>query len=243
MIPIQVCDSGRYLYHFTNAETALLCILPSLKLKFFTLIKTNDQMEKNPIGLCEIFSEIEPFIQVDVIKEFKNQIEESFRIICLSTDFQVGKMWNSGYKHPLLWSHYTDRNSGVCLVLDKERLMVETKTLGIHGKRVKYSNHRNLPKFELRETGNIHKSVRAYLRKNENSLFFLKHKHWKFEHEYRILSTGKCEYLDISNSFHKIILGPEFKDEYLAYLKTIIHPEKISKISVSWSGYIESPII
>ncbi|WP_239257264.1 DUF2971 domain-containing protein [Listeria ilorinensis] len=111
---------GNNLYHFTKAETALNYILKEKTIKFSSFKNVNDPKESkewpfqfygNNIGTVEKFSS-------KIYYDINNYIKEHWLTACFSIDKEGEEIW----KNLKMWDSYADRNKGVCLVFDKDKL-------------------------------------------------------------------------------------------------------------------------
>jgi hypothetical protein len=212
-------NHGKYLYHFTSAETALLYILPQLRLKFSSVANTNDPQENKTFGFWEIFANVETHLQPKAQNIFSNYIKENCRVLCFSQDYKVkiNKTWMliEGYKHPTMWAHYTNNNSGICLVFNKQVVEEICLSKEYHAEPVTYRKGLRFPKFK--NTSVNSKTIHNYIHKHYKSLFFTKHFHWQSENEFRILQFGETQFLELSEALIGFYLGNKF-DDNLEYL-------------------------
>jgi hypothetical protein len=103
-------DYGRYIYHFTSSETALLYILPQLKLKLSSFLESNDPKENKTFGFWSILQDCNDLKRDTIKYEFERFLRENCNQLCFSTDYlEKHRKTNfpvSGYNHPTMWAHY-----------------------------------------------------------------------------------------------------------------------------------------
>lgn len=240
----------KYLYHYTSIDSAIK-IICSDKLLLSPISKTNDTSEAKmklvfdaPPGMGEAeFQE-----KTEKIKSyFKNQ-QPHIRIMCLSTDAQIPpgdyekalaamthKMrffdfMGRGFALPRMWAQYARDNTGICFILDKEKLLSRVERLfPVHMKRsVEYKSffesYRITPDYmeELSERidmgGNGTLTLMSILQNNRDFVefnFFAKLDDWANEHEFRIIALA--DYAD----------STVYVDKLSTYLCGVVVGEKI----------------
>ena len=141
-------DNNKYLYHYTNVDKALK-ILTSNSLRFSRIDYTNDTSEsKLKINFekpdFNVESEIKEFDKkTEKILDFFNRKNPLIRLLCFSMDVKYSKadiqsIYNKqhltskdkyynvlgrGFALPRMWAQYASDNKGVCLIIDKEKLL------------------------------------------------------------------------------------------------------------------------
>lgn len=154
-------------FHYTKYENALE-ILNSKCLKFGKLCVMNDINESyRPI-----------FYTLNVADGYQRALDElsKYRQVSLTRD----KKSRRGFDIPAMWAHYAEKGNGVCLVLDKKRLL-PASCMWTSGN-VKYISGYD---GSILVTGD---DVQDFFEKNERVLFFSKTSDWAYEQEFRILS-------------------------------------------------------
>jgi hypothetical protein len=110
----------------------------------------------------------------------------------------------AGCLSPMMWGQYADNGNGVCIELDFEKLKFFNKEIwaNIWADKIKYlPNHP-----EVKVNANIIKDSSKHLdfiKSHKREIFFKKHKHWRNENEYRIISNT-AKYLKISNAIVRV---------------------------------------
>lgn len=241
-------DFGKYVYHFTTAETALLYILPNLQLKFSSPSKTNDPSENKGFGYYYIFRDL-LFKEIEGRKLFRDYIENNIKLICFSKDYVIkdGPIeWDTnGYNHPTMWAHYAGKYSGVCLVFNKNELEKSVLEKNYVSDSVKYEYELWLPRISKESYDNEPLiTIDNYIKENLKNLFFNKHLHWRVEHEFRILQIGTEQFMDVSNSIVGVYIGKNFDQTQIHCLKKTL-PENcwIEKVDFYEGRFITLPVI
>ena len=99
--------------------------------------------------------------------------------------FALDSEKEDGFKSPMMWGHYAHNENGVCIELDSEKLPSLKKAF--MGKVIYDYNVPSIPFDEriLLGESDIHSFIQEY----QEKIFFIKHKHWEHENEYRIISN------------------------------------------------------
>lgn len=230
-------DFDKYIYHFTSAEIALLKILPQQRLLFNSVTKVNDPLENKKYGMNDIFENHDQF-KSDSFKElFVQYLENTPKVICFTSDYfdKERKIYMNGYYHPVLWENYAKKHTGVCLVLRKDILISSLIAETDHNGIVEYDSKVYFPRIES-SLGNMNhdkESIKLYFKDNYKDLFYRKHYHWRDEDEFRILSFGTEEYIDIHDALEGIYTGYKFDPMYRSILKKGNHGNWIEHMDIS----------
>lgn len=176
------------LYHFTSFESAIK-ILTTETILFSRIETLNDINESSGIMiLSESNTEI-------------HKLLDKYTQISLTTD----KGQHKGYDIPAMWGHYASRGHGVCIVLDKDKIVKEVKRRGLYSREVEYSN--NILPNDYEYDVNLHGTPRNFINMAKDSLFFRKTADWQYEQEYRIVAVkNNVKPLEIKNSLKSVIL-------------------------------------
>lgn len=155
------------LYRFLDAEAAVKTIEGG-KLKVGRINDFNDPFEWLP-GIAGI-EEGQEDIAVAVIDDFRNTLNDTFGIICMSNTMS----------DPVLWSHYADEHQGVAFEFEYDN----TKGQAI---KVAYSNER--PIIDANFSGDkdhLNLAIQKMLRQKSLG--------WAYEKEYRVYcDLSECE--------------------------------------------------
>ena len=119
------------LFHYTSRKAALEGILPTGRLKFSSLPRTNDPREFLPIlfPITEIADDDEPLVTEDpfpLIEEANKFLRDPVRLLCFTED-QPSRVellrYGTGPRRSRMWAQYAENHAGICLCFDGERLI------------------------------------------------------------------------------------------------------------------------
>jgi hypothetical protein len=218
-------NCNKYIYHYTSAKTFFEKILPSGKLRLGPLRTTNDLFEhldwpiQPEAGDCANFDQgsRDAISIADFIKD----------CICLasfSCDQSTCQRVNTqpGFSIAPMWGNYAEKNTGVCLVFDRDKIK-NAVSENLKGKakvfpsKVKYESNMKPVSVFLPKSGKINlEQVRKQLIDNKEKrekVLFTKHISWMCEQEFRIAAI--CEKptevtINIEEAFVGIVLGCKF---------------------------------
>jgi Protein of unknown function (DUF2971). len=128
-----------------------------------------------------------------------HDVRNSYKQISFTMDFDTSI---KGYASPLIWGVYGDKNKGVCIELDYEKLNLPSSYFCDI---VEYTNNTN-HRIKISNDVVSVTSLKSFIREHQKELFFLKDKCWEYENEYRIISDSD-EYLDISNAITAVYVA------------------------------------
>lgn len=247
--PIDKVEKEKFLYHYTTYDKALK-ILYYNTLKFSRLNASNDAFEQKSkvdldskdLALRQMFTHIHD--------EFE-KIRRNIRILCFSTDAVFDKIkrqyqeMNSsfskdlirenvagrGFALPRMWAQYANKNHGVCLVFDKEKLENRIKkcSISVYGHYVEYKAYYHPFKITEEQLRHMKSGI------NTDSLDFVKHittyntdyimynfftklDDWSSENEYRYITFSDKAIDDdveislISSALCGIVVGENMRD-------------------------------
>lgn len=141
-------DCDKYLYHYTNFETAIK-IISSKTLLFSSISQTNDTSESKIRMGFEYKSTCNQDVYQDMVRKTTDYFKECTQIVqllCLSMDTKVrdnerqkylSAMGNKdpyydvsgrGFALPRMWAQYANNNEGVCFILNKAKLLEQVQT-------------------------------------------------------------------------------------------------------------------
>ena len=151
-----------------------------------------------------------------IIKNMKH-ILNKIRIACFSTN----------HLNMLMFSHYADRHKGICIEYDFSEFNETDETL----LEVDYKDELHIDDKTFQITifsGEIKKQETSFL-----DLFNTKHKSWKYEKEYRVITYGIDK---IFMPIKAIYCGKEMSKYYIELIKILIADKpdiKLYKLEVS----------
>ena len=173
------------LYHFTTLES-FTKIWVTKTLKFSVYKNLNDSFEVNKY--------IDSSYALDKSSKKFFTILSKYKQISFAMDSD-----EEGYKSPMMWGHYAPNENGVCIELDSEKLKMRGM---LFSGEVEYKY--NVPFIPFDEKLLLDKTkVHSFIEEKQKEIFFVKHKDWEHENEYRIISRRK-EYLSIEGAINKI---------------------------------------
>jgi Protein of unknown function (DUF2971) len=225
-------DAGRYLFHYTRAETFLLHILPTMQLRMSPFANLNDPRESRT-WLCTIRLSDGASRDWDLLtisREFSEFMKGTASVLCFTRDdpdFSPGRhahLYGRGYAHPSMWDRYAGNHSGVCLALDIDHLSDDiARSVGEKGDLlymdVSYEDmdERDLRAFELEasdlESKGLESTFREHQERYHGRLYFSKGKDWSNEFEWRwvlLASKPGPYFVDVSGSLSGVIFGDAF---------------------------------
>jgi hypothetical protein len=162
------------LYYMTSFETATKYILPERRMRLGEFDKLNDPFEL----LCAHMGDPEHRLVVNYLRE---GFTKRYGIICMSAH----------WKSPLMWAHYAENHTGVCLGFD----VLDDKI-----RKVDYTPDRIMLNI------NVNKPLRGV---NEDTLIQLamtKYSQWEYEEEWRLF--GRLEVPDPNNGRYYVDFSP-----------------------------------
>lgn len=192
-------DEGVEVDFKCNKETFMLEAQKSLRIN-----EKEKNVLYNGIRHDKNFKNIFPYLaRHDIINKMKNTVG----ITCFS---------QNGIKDPnniLMWSHYTEKHSGICLVFNTEDLLQRLYNINYVEK------YPILNYYELIENSQL------------NKIYTIKYAVWEYEREYRIIgrATEKVQFME--SSLKEIYMGCQFKnvDIIKELLSKRKHPVKLYK--------------
>ncbi|MFD5016929.1 DUF2971 domain-containing protein [Streptomyces chartreusis] len=230
------------LFHYTN-DRGLSGILASGKLRLSPYQFTNDLWESQPhYPSFSSRSDADPGPGMAMFEEVDRHLRLHTKVGCLTQDVTLPKTVANpealrGWAHLALWAHYGDGHQGVCLKLDRDRLIESflqhsgPASLTFHGP-VRYLSGQHSPAIvgldlEQVEEFGIDAVSLAYAEANREQLFFRKHIDWNSETEYRLVVLNQSvdyDYVDIRGALTGIVLGHAFPPEKVAGLLAALEP-------------------
>lgn len=225
-------EKEEHFYHFTTFEAATK-ILATNKLRFSRTNNSNDVLESNRL----IFYGPNAFEDKNFDSEAIYKEVMKFRQISLTSDDFSCIPHKYGFCINPMWGHYADKGNGVCIVLNKEKLLAKLTNPDYHCNKINY-----VDKYDnsLDENDINDKNRLIYN-------FFVKTNDREYEHEFRIVKKVEEEkdvYLDIEGCIDCIIMNRAkdishyesvFSSSQYEVLKKLYDETYIYKYGV-WSG-------
>ena len=182
-------DSNRYFYHYTRFCSGIK-ILNSMCLLFHKLKDMND--------INELYR---PLYFEDLKDKERTKRELShLQQISLTQDGRL-----RGFNIPAMWGHYGEEGNGVCLILEKEKLLNSLESVTTYRSPISYEDDYS-PDIHVRL---VEGENSPFSESEIMDYFFKKTYDWSYEQEYRIIRRSDDDELlklDISNSFAGVIM-------------------------------------
>jgi hypothetical protein len=250
-----------FVYHYTKAATARDFILKDWTLQFSSYTRTNDPKETKAweFGLITFEDrDLAKYRHSQFSAEFSQSLKSTAKLACFSMDAgplsgnHVRDIYRRGYAKARMWAQYSDRHTGVCLVLDKEKLLASARerfrglTLA-HGK-VAYRDAPLLTGIEhhafnidvdLYESLGPSAYLRSHLQRHGQTLFFEKLNDWRDEHEWRIVvfsDSTEDLYLQVQDSLVAVVHGDATDPDTSEVLMELTKQTKIEHLGLSWKN-------
>lgn len=169
--------NANHIFHYTNLNAAIKIIL-SNSLKFGEFANMND--------IAESYRDLLDNIDSQTLR----RILSEYRSISLTEDTSNSER---GFAIDCLWGYYAEKGQGVCLVFDKEKLLVRYEQQyackGVpEDKSIKYiEDYQNL----VIAKGNTEEEIRSYVDNHIFEIFYEKDSCWSYEKEIRLLTKSK----------------------------------------------------
>ena len=216
-----------FLYYYTSDST-FFNMLDNLRIKTSKFNDVNDLDEANLDYLGGYW------IKNPKIREYVNNK-------CRFISFVHDKPFIEGTSHPRMWAQYANNNKGVCLVLNRERVLTECKKLfGEDAFKIGDINYTysKLPPKELEseiEDNCKTLEVEDITKKYYQGLLLTKHADWEQEFETRLLLFGEIDWFPIDRCIEGICLGRKFVEDIASIARLI---ETISSDNFKYKDYI-----
>ena len=246
----------RKLFHYTKRDVALEHILPTGRLRFGRLPRTNDPREFVPIlfpivgylGEDDKLTERDPF---DLIDEANRLLRDSVHLLCLTEDkpSQVTyTRYGNGPRRARMWAQYAGNHTGVCLCFDGDRLiqaaldqLQTTSDRNVLHMPVRYAAEGEYPHTPVLHQPDAERDPRAFIdsmvERNPRDRFFTKDWDWESETEYRLLLRGETkeeEFIDVRDSLEAVIAGQSFHRVYKPGLYKLCQELGVEALEIQW---------
>ena len=257
-MPKEVC-------HFTTKYIALTKILKHKTIRFNDITSTSDPKETkerlfyfDELGSQNKFNPKGVIIPLDLsdgTKEKYREFIKECKIFCTSchndlmssviSDDSV-ELHYSSIGRSSMWAHYAQDHSGMCLLLDGEKL---DKNIREKFKGEGYVVRRGLVSYDLEmsfaptrvydleyEKCDWPERTRGSLIKHYKNNFLCKSPDWKSEHEFRwlVFNQSNSEMLvPIGNAIKAVVVGVDYRCHFSS-LKALCKPLKIPVGKMNW---------
>lgn len=176
MQKLQYNEKGRIfndtekLYHYTSFEAGCK-ILASKELLFGKLQNLNDINE----SFRQFFYDPKAF-------NTKNEFEKEFAK-CRQISLTMDRPNKLGFLIPALWGHYAQKGYGICIVLDKQKIIDQCKKNSFKYGAINYKTDYS-PEITIENTD----APQTVFKEKYKPIFFIKTIDWSYEQEYRIIT-------------------------------------------------------
>lgn len=198
------------LYHYTTID-AFLKIWVSNQLRFSKHNNTNDPFEKRKAYNLPITTPNFSYFQAKAneFDKIYSRLFESYKQISFTKSYPSNLRKVNGYTSPMMWGHYAHNEDGVCIEIDKEKIPKIPKEVIMRS--VIYKGEVPLLPYDILTMDICEKDITQLIADNLKDLFFTKHKHWKYENEYRmIIKTDQETFLPLGDAISAIyVYDPE----------------------------------
>lgn len=179
------------IYHTTSLNSFLL-IWATKKLKFSSLTGVNDMKEMR-FSIGHENQQLLPMLFA------MHDVRKSYKQISFTMDFDSSI---KGYASPLIWGVYGDKNKGVCIELDYQKLKFSQDCFcDVVEYKDRTNQHIEIPEYIV--TVN---SLKSFIRTHQKEIFFVKDICWEHENEYRVISDSDG-FLDISEAITAVYVA------------------------------------
>ena len=126
------------------------------------------------------------------------------------------------YDNFLMWSHYSNEHKGICIEYDASNF----KKLNPNIERLILKKVGYIPEISFGYYKHIFESRDLDLNNSRFiSLFYLKHKNWKYENEYRFIADTKKEYIYLP--IKAIYFGMNASDDDIKLIKSLVKDDTV----------------
>lgn len=228
-------ERDKYFFHYTTAHAAFEHILKDRRLRFSRYLEMRDPLENKEwwfsAGGRGTENEDEENQRVSewwVFNRAANKVRARSFLLSLTVDTPLGETEEEdpfcrGWARARMWEQYAEKNEGVCLVFDRERLTEAVlgslrgdRHATIYQQEVSYEGAGIMKPIIDIETlaGEVTaETVSSFIEDNYEPLFFHKLLDWQSEHEYRFCTIAKEDtevFADIGDALHAVIVGERF---------------------------------
>jgi hypothetical protein len=244
------------LFHYTKRETALEHILPTGRLRFGTLPRTNDPREFTPVwfsiaGFVPDDGDLTARNPFDLIEEASALLRESVHVLCFTEDrpsrHESGRYGN-GPCRARMWAQYAGNHTGVCLCFDGDRLIdaaldqfKTTPGRSLMHSQVTYATEGDYPHMPTLLQPEAEQDLRGFIesmvRSRPREFFFTKDWDWASETEYRFLLRGDTEeeeFIDVRGALEAVIIGPRFHPVYRPGVWKLCQELEVEALEIQW---------
>lgn len=191
-------EEMKRLYHFTSFDSAC-SIIESGLLRFGKMSRMNDLIESSRIVFKRVLTN-----RLSERELFAEDEMQRYRQIRFIQDREHEGIEYLGFDLHTMWGLYAERGYGVCLVFDKEKLILGDRD---YAQNVEYGSF--IPAdYEFKNKSK--NGIKSEIWRRRDEIFFYKRKEWEYEQEYRIIrrtnNKNGDEYLDVLDALSFVII-------------------------------------
>ena len=214
--------------HYTTLDACCEHIVPSGKIRFSPIARSNDPLENRKVILGAYHDENKGITTAKLQQEFSRIALHQTKILCF-TDVQNSKKLDYCFNRPRMWAQYGDKHRGVALIFRKSEIckLVNAQFVNSYCNSISYANFPGLSPF-IHKTdfrADSRSTMEDYVKSHVETLFFRKHPDWGAEFEFRSILINSThtnyEFLDFGESLLGIVLGCETPDAYVEAVKSV----------------------
>lgn len=223
----------RYVSHYTSADVFLEHVLPSMALRMSRFGNVNDPRESRE-WLCALTVPNELMHKewdvLAISDRFTSFMKANAKLLCVTRDDpqlepnRSGYLYGRSYAHPSMWDRYANNHSGVCLMLDTDKLAEAVAEAALGRGEVLHIgvSYEDMPETESSayllsaedlDARGEQQVFADHQRKHHGALYFWKARDWASEFEYRwVLLDGSPDdvFVDIRRCLKGVIFGEGF---------------------------------
>jgi len=257
-----VRDSNSYVYHYTDADTALRHILKSRTLLLNSFSRTNDPKESKEWTMIPFTTQQNPgndFIESKLPTEVASKLKSSAYLSCFCSDLpgltgdHTEDILKRGLARPRMWAQYADKHRGFCLVFDKAVLVKKITEqlpngIAIHG-RVSYidrswTNRLDPHAFRIEYDKLVKIGLDAYcilhMKHYAKELYFDKLNDWRDEHEWRVVAldpNNAPPLIRFEEALVGVVHGDSTSEENSRYAISLAPEKSIEHTGLKWQNH------
>lgn len=230
------------LFHYTSLETFMKYILPTKLLKLSKIKDSRDPYEYHAFKVFLMEDDMQNDKSFNEFLEAVKNLKLNSQYLCLcmpdckTIDFESYTRW--GYERPKLWESYGDNHRGICIALQRDKLLVEFRNNKMNLQSGKLA-HKEILYKDIVYSSSILKSnslidyhyahkrfnQSQFLKNFKDALFFQKDYDYQDENEYRLVYiTNKQQEdikLDISDAVTELYFGDKVDIGFIEFYKDL----------------------
>jgi Protein of unknown function (DUF2971) len=257
--------AGRYLFHYTSAETFLAHILPAMRLRMSPMNDVKDPRESK-VWLPTLAMDDGPLDGMgleELIPEFDRVMRARTKVLCFTRDDpnlneeRSAYLYGRGYAHSRMWDRYAHGHAGVCLAFDIDTLGNEIAS-SLDGRGLLLHQGVSYFDFPPDEVGaftiftskvkslGLEQALSEHRVIHQGTFYFYKSSDWQSEYEYRwiLLSDhdDRWEYVPIEDSLAGVIFGVDYPMESIGMVRNELKTRNVVFGQMFWRNGHPIPI-